>query len=295
MRMLQLGWFSSGNDEMARELLLEVWRRRAREGLEVEIPFVFCNWEPKGAPTTQLAQERVRFFGMVQELGIDLVSLNHFKVEPELRKRGLAETTDHSNPSPTLLEWRNIYGQQVIDAILERGHDPDVCLLAGYMLIWSEAECDRFDAINLHPALPWGPAGTWQEVIWDLMEQGAEEQGAMMHLVTPELDRGPPVAYTKFPIQGPDWEPLWDHVRDAGVARIKEEEGESNPLFRRIRAEGERRELPLIGITVRALSNGRLRIVNKMPVTFGDHEAGAAADVTEAIELDIQGVDWRDG
>ncbi|MCK5253734.1 MAG: phosphoglycerate transporter, partial [Thermoplasmata archaeon] len=76
---------------------------------------------------------------------------------------------------------------------------------------------------------------------------------------------------------------------------IKEQEGETNALFRRIRAEGERRELPLIGITVRALSNGRLKIVGKRPVTFGDHEAEAAADITDAIEMDLQGRDWRDG
>jgi hypothetical protein len=32
-----------------------------------------------------------------------------------------------------------------------------------------------------------------------------------------------------------------------------------------------------------------------MPVTFGEHEAQAAADISEAIELDLQGRDWRDG
>jgi phosphoribosylglycinamide formyltransferase-1 len=287
--MLHLGWFSSGNDEMARELLLEVLRRREREGLEVEVPFVFCNREPGEPVKGRVGAERVRFFEMVDELGIDLVALSHLRVEPELRKRGLAETQDHSRPSPTLLEWRNAYGRRVIEAIEGAGHDPEVCLLAGYMLIWSEAECRRFDAINLHPALPWGPAGTWQEVIWELMGQEAREQGAMMHLVTPELDRGPPVAYCRFPIAGGDWEPLWDQVRARGVVAIKEEEGEANRLFRRIRAEGERRELPLIGITVRALSTGQLRIVDKSPVTFGDGEAEGPADISEAIELDIQG------
>jgi folate-dependent phosphoribosylglycinamide formyltransferase PurN len=293
--MMELGWFSSGNDEMARELLLEVWRRRAREDLELEIPFVFCNREPGEALSTKVGRERERFFAMVKELGIDLITLSHLKVEPELRKRGLAATIDHSFPSPTLLEWRNMYGRQVIDAIEAGGHDPDVCLLAGYMLIWSQVECERFDAINLHPALPWGPAGTWQEVIWELMDQGAEEQGAMMHLVTPELDRGPPVAYFRFPTVGEEWEPLWDQVQGRGVAAVKAEEGEANALFRRIRAEGERRELPLIGITVRALCNGRLKIVDKQPVTMGDHVATGPADLTDVIEMDLRGVDWRDG
>jgi folate-dependent phosphoribosylglycinamide formyltransferase PurN len=287
--MLQLGWFSSGNDEMARQLLMEVLGRRAREGLEVEVPFVFCNREPGASVATRIGAERERFFAMVQELGIDLVTVSHVKVEPQLRKRGLADTVDHSRPSSTLLEWRNAYGRRVIQAIEDAGHDPDVCLLAGYMLIWSEAECQRFDAINLHPALPSGPAGTWQEVIWELMEGNAQEQGAMMHLVTPELDRGPPVAYCKFPIQGEVWEPLWSPVRQRGVAAVREEEGEDNALFRRIRAEGEKRELPLIGITVRALSDGDLRIVDKSPVTSGDGEAGVAADITQAIDQDLEG------
>jgi folate-dependent phosphoribosylglycinamide formyltransferase PurN len=280
---------------MARELLMEVWRRRAREGLDLEVPFVFCNREPGEGLRTKVGQERMRFFAMVEELGIDLITLSHLAVEPELRKRGLATTTDHSFPSPTLLEWRNVYGRRVIEAIEARGHDPDVCLLAGYMLIWSEAECERFDAINLHPALPWGPAGTWQEVIWELMEQGAEEQGAMMHLVTPELDRGPPVAYFRFPLVGGGWQPLWDHVNGRGVPAIRDEEGEANALFRRIRAEGERRELPLIGITVRALCDGRLRIVDKRPVTAGDGAREGPADLTDMIEKDIRGMESRDG
>ena len=63
--MLQLGWFSSGNDEMARELLLEVWRRRAKESLEVEVPFVFCNREMGESTATRVGAERVRFFAML--------------------------------------------------------------------------------------------------------------------------------------------------------------------------------------------------------------------------------------
>lgn len=117
----------------------------------------------------------------------------------------------------------------------------------------------------------------------------------MMHLVTPQLDRGPPVAFCRFPIAGEGWEPLWEPVRRRGVAAVREEEGESNALFRRIRAEGERRELPLIGITVRALADGRLRIVDKRPVTRGDLEADGAADVTDMIETDIAGGEGHDG
>jgi hypothetical protein len=40
------------------------------------------------------------------------------------------------------------------------------------------------------------------------------------------------------------------------------EEGESNPLFNEIRRQGVRRELPLIVMTLRALSENRVRIEN---------------------------------
>lgn len=286
--MLELGWFSTGRDAMARELLMEVWRRKEAGQLDVEIPFVFCHREPgEGAGTAQGA-ERQRFFDLVEDLGIDLVAVSHLAVEPDLRKLGLAETEDHSAPSHTLLEWRDVYGQRVVEAIEAAGHDPDVCILAGYMLIWSEVECRRFDAVNLHPALPWGPTGTWQEVIWELMAWGAEEQGAMMHLVTPQLDRGPPVAYCRFPIVGGEWDDLWAPVRATDVAEVMRSEGEDNALFQRIRAEGERRELPLIAHTVGQLARGRLVVRDKWPFLDGERlERGA--DLTRMIEEELAG------
>jgi phosphoribosylglycinamide formyltransferase-1 len=284
--MMQLGWFSTGRDEAARNLLKEVWDRRGRGELDIDIPFVFCNREPGEAPGSREGAERESFFQLVRELGIELLAASHIRVEPELRKRGLRETTDHAHPSPTLLDWRDIYGQKVIDLIEGAGHDPKVCVLAGYMLIWSPVECRRFDAVNLHPALPWGPTGTWQEVIWELMQKEAGEQGAMMHLVTPELDRGPPVAYCSFPIRGGDWDPLWERIDGTGLPAVRETEGEDNALFRRIRSEGEARELPLIAHTVGEIAAGRLEIRNKWPYREGKRiESGA--DLSELIEAEM--------
>jgi len=62
------------------------------------------------------------------------------------------------------------------------------------MLIVSEELCQKYDMINLHPAPPGGPTGSWQEVIWTLIQNKADTAGAMIHLVTPELDRGPALA-----------------------------------------------------------------------------------------------------
>jgi phosphoribosylglycinamide formyltransferase-1 len=286
--MLRVGWFSSGRDEAARNLLIEVWERKERGELDIIIPFVFCNRDRGEKPGSRWGKERELFFELVDHLGIELVNLSHTGFEPELRAQGLRETTDHAHPSPALARWRELYGRRVIEALDDAGVEADLCVLAGYMLIWSEAECERYDGINLHPALPWGPTGTWQEVIWELLAEGASEQGVMMHLVSPELDRGPPVAYCRFPITGADWDPLWAPVKASGAEAIKVSEGESNILFRRVRAEGELRELPLIAHTIGEFATSRLFIKDGRPYRSGEMvESGA--DLTELIEGEVAG------
>ncbi len=140
--------------------------------------------------------------------------------------------------------------------------NPDICVLAGYMLIVGPEMCQKYKMINLHPAAPGGPQGTWQEVIWKLIERDAEETGAMMHLVTPELDKGPPVAYCTFRIRGEPFDEYWEEVKGKSVAEIKAEEGGNNPLFKKIRAYGLIREFPLIVATLKAFSQGMIRIVD---------------------------------
>ena len=93
-----------------------------------------------------------------------------------------------------------------------KGVKADIIVLAGYMLVVGEEICEIHDMINLHPAAPNGPAGTWQEVIWLLIHKRAQESGNMMHLVTQELDKGPPITYCTFPVRGPAFDPLWQEM-----------------------------------------------------------------------------------
>ncbi|NIN00786.1 MAG: phosphoglycerate transporter, partial [candidate division Zixibacteria bacterium] len=86
-------------------------------------------------------------------------------------------------PDEVWPSWRLDYDREVMARLQE--FRPDLCVLAGYMLIVGPEMCQKYDMLNLHPAAPGGPAGTWQEVIWKLIETGAESTGAMMHLVTP--------------------------------------------------------------------------------------------------------------
>ena len=76
----------------------------------------------------------------------------------------------------------------------------------------------------------------------------------MVHIVTEELDRGPVISYCRFPIQGPEWEPLWEEwYRDIKPETVIETR-ENHALFKKIRAEGEIRELPLLRGAIRELA-----------------------------------------
>ena len=159
----------------------------------------------------------------------------------------------------------------------------DLGMLAGYMLIGTEVLCERYDLLNLHPAAPDGPPGTWQEVIWRLMEQRPDHSGVRIHLATTELDMGPPVAYCTYPIHGRAFDDLWREVGERGVAAVKAEEGEENALFQEIRRQGVARELPLVVETLRAFAEGRVLIRDKRVVDAAGQEIGGY-DLTDNIE-----------
>ncbi len=231
--MLRLGWFSTGRDGAARELLQTVWHSINKGEMKAEISFAFSNREPGESV------ESDEFFALVRSYGLPLICL------PSRRFKGKAN-------------WRQMYDREVMRLL--NGFPTDLCVLAGYMLIVGEEMCAKYNMLNLHPAAPGGPAGTWQEVIWKLIETEAEESGVMMHLVTPELDKGPPVAYCAFPIRGEPFDRYWQEIKGIPVEEIKAQQGESNPLFLLIRKQGLAREFPLIVATLKAFGEGRLRL-----------------------------------
>jgi phosphoribosylglycinamide formyltransferase-1 len=226
----RFGWFSTGRDLAARQLLQGAWERMTEGFISGEISFVFCDRE--GGETEQSDL----FLDLVEELGLQTITFSSRRFKPELRQRDRER-------------WRADYHQRVLELISPYKHD--LIVLAGYMLIASPEMCHRYPMINLHPALPKGPTGAWEEVIEKLIRERAETTGAMMHLVTPELDRGPVVAYYSFPIQGGNFDYLWG---EGSVGR--------GPLFWLIRQEGVRREIPLIVLTLKALAEGRIQIKN---------------------------------
>jgi len=242
----QLGWFSTGRDKAARDLLTSVNSSIRLGEIKAEIAFVFSNREPGES------QESDLFLKLVEGYGIPLVCFSYQRFKAS---KGAPIT----NQAGSLPVWRLDYDRQVMSRL--QGFHPDLCVLAGYMLVVGEEMCHRYNMINLHPAAPGGPAGTWQEVIWQLIDNKAQETGVMMHLVTPELDKGPPVTYCTFPIRGKSFDRYWLDLEKLPLTSPKRHD-ENNPLFRLIREHGLTREFPLIISTLKAFSQGEVKITD---------------------------------
>jgi phosphoribosylglycinamide formyltransferase 1 len=266
--MLRIGWFSTGRDKAACQLLEAAWQAIQRGELRARIAFVFSNRERGESP------ESDAFFGRVESYGIPLVCLSSKRFREE---RGEAPTRA-GEPLP---RWRLEYDRAVM-RLLEP-HPFDLGVLAGYMLVFTAEACQRYNLLNLHPAAPGGPTGTWQEVIWELMAQGATVAGVMMHLATKDLDQGPPITYCTYSIRGPVFDALWAEIGGKSVAQVKSGEGEENRLFREIRRQGVMRELPLVVATLRAFADGKVRIEGGRVVDAGGRPI-AGYDLTEEID-----------
>ncbi|MFQ6121935.1 MAG: phosphoribosylglycinamide formyltransferase [Dehalococcoidales bacterium] len=266
--LYQLGWFSTGRDKAARDLLAAVQNSIRQGEIKAQIAFAFSNREPGES------RESDSFFKMVKDYHIPLVffSYQKFKV-----RRGI-NLVSQARTVPT---WRLDYDREVMARL--QGFHPELCVLAGYMLIVGEEMCRRYNMINLHPAAPGGPTGTWQEVIWQLIDSEAEETGVMMHLVTPELDKGPPVTYCTFPIRGEPFDRYWKEIKGYSLEQIKRKQGESNPLFKLIRQYGLAREFPLIISTLKAFSQGKIRLTKEKKIVDAEGNRINGYNMTDEI------------
>jgi len=271
--MYQLGWFSTGRDKAARDLLETVQSSIRRGDIEAEVAFVFCNREPGESKESDL------FLKLVEDYQIPLVCFSYRKYRSD---RGMR----NPNPEEPLPQWRLDYDRGVMKRLDE--FHPDLGVLAGYMLIGGKEMCQRYDMINLHPAAPGGPKGMWQEVIWQLISDRAEGTGVMMHLVTPELDMGPAVTYCTFPIRGEGYDTLWQEIGERPTKETQAKEGENNRLFSLIREEGLARESPLIVATIKAFSEGKVRITAEKQVVDVEDRPINGYNLTREIEEQLR-------
>jgi len=266
--MYQLGWFSTGRDKAAQDLLQAVQSQITLGDIQAEVIFVFCSREPGESAESDL------FLNQAADYHIPIICFSYQK----FKARKETATTSQAG---TLPRWRFDYDREVMKQ-LQYFH-PDLCVLAGYMLIVGQEMCQRYNMINLHPAAPGGPAGTWQEVIWQLIDNQADETGVMMHLVTPQLDKGPPVTYCTFPIGGKPFDKYWDEIKGHTVEGIKKGQGENNPLFRLIRQHGLAREFPLIISTIKTFSQGKIRISPEKQVVDAEEKPIKGYNMTDEI------------
>lgn len=266
--MLKLGWFSTGRGPGSRGLLRFVQERIQRGEIGARIEFVFTNREPGEGEGSDEYQRLVKGYGL------PLVALSSRK----FRKSVGGDFAAH----------RAEYDRQALERL--RSYKPDLCVLAGYMLILSGEMCRTAPFVNLHPALPWGPTGEWQDVIWELIRARATETGAMMHLAIEEVDRGQVLTYFSIPIVGPQYDPLWKQVNGRTIEELKAAHGEELPLFKLIRQEEYRREPYLLAETIKAIADGRVRIQNGKAV---DAEGRPIQPV--CLNAQIQGALKRDG
>ncbi len=275
--MFKIGWFSTGRGQGSLNLLHAIVDAVKTGHVPAEIAYVFCSREQGDAEGSD------RYIQQVKDYGLNLVSLSSRRFRPDLRAEG--------RRNPNVLEvWRREYDSEITKKI--EHFKADIIVLAGYMLIVSRGMCTRFDMINLHPAAPDGPAGTWQEVIWQLIEKRVKLSGNMMHLVTEELDRGPAITYSEFPLQGEGFDRLWkeldETLKTESIDEIKKKDGDNNPLFTRIRQEGVKREIPLVVETVNAFARGDIRLVDKRVVNADGTVLTKAYNLTEEIEKAVQ-------
>ncbi|HEY8172980.1 MAG TPA: formyltransferase family protein, partial [Dehalococcoidia bacterium] len=236
--------------------------------LDAEIAFVFSNREPGQFSATD------EFFAQVNAYEIPLVTLS----DSRFRRENNGEVARKGQPLPP---WRTDFDGRVVELL--EPYECDLGMLAGYMLINTEPLLEWRPLLNLHPAAPGGPAGTWQDVTWRLIEQRAAQSGVLIHRSTATLDEGPAVTYCTYPLRGANIDLLWRAVDQRGVADVRATDGESNPLFQEIRRRGSARELPLIVETLRALADGRLRI-DGARIMSGETKIVGGYDLTPEIE-----------
>ena len=242
---LRVGWYTTGRGAGSRGMF-EAVRNAIRAGtLDAEFAFVFCNREPGEDPATDA------FFEIVRAESIPLVTLSSVRFRKE-------QGGPRSRPGAPLPEWREAYDAEV--ARLVDAHSAEIGVLAGYMLIFTAPFLRTHRLLNLHPALPGGPTGTWREVIRELIRSGASESGVMAHLAIPEVDMGPVASFCRYDIEV--GQPEGD-VSDAEI--------EASALFATIRAAGLRREAAFLVAALQAEAQGR-------------QGAGGPLDLTAEVE-----------
>ena len=272
---LHVGWFTT-RGASSRAMYQAVQDAITDGSLDARISFVFSNRDRGDDPVTDA------FFERVDADGVTL----HAKSSVAYRR---AVGGDRSRPDEPLPAWREAYDREVSDLIAE--HRVDVGVLAGYMLIFTAPFVERFPLLNLHPALPTGPIGTWREVIRQLIRTNAQETGVMVHLAIPAVDLGPVVGYCRYRIDGPEFTAARHTL--GNTSDLDDDAIENSALFNLIREAGVRRESPFLVELLQAFADGRVAIEHGS-VVYQSGRAALPVEITPEVEARLAGQRTRE-
>jgi len=254
---LSIAWMTTGRGPGSYGALEFIFRA-IDGGLPVDISVIFVNRDRGESDATD------KLLDLVEARGIPLETLSSVA----FRK---ARGGKRSKPSKKLPAWRTELDEAIV-AKLEP-YDFSLVVLFGYMLIATEALYGRFTLLNDHPALPDGPIGTYQQVIAELIREGARQSGCLMNIATGDLDRGPVVSYCGYSIRDSRNQALWPPAQHLVATGGDQSAIEATDLYADIRALGVVREQPFLAETLRAVADGKIALPPDAP-----------ADLTDAVE-----------
>jgi len=249
-RAKSIGWFTTARGPGSLNLFKTLMKWVHNGDIDAKVSFVFINRAVKGNAYRQ------RLIDMATEEGIPVIVFPSDSFRPNLKVTDLGR-------------WRDAYGEGLRERIAI--HPMDLGVLAGYMLIIDPITCQRYDIINLHPALPDTYTGTWEEIVGKVVENRDPQYGATVHICSPELDRGAIVAYDSFPT---------DHIINAPIT--------AEEKVRRIRAEELRREAPLLMESIRMLVDGEVSIRDGKVYDSDGIEAKGCSDLSARVSQALE-------
>lgn len=191
-------------------------------------------------------------------------------------------------------KWRDIYGRNVLQE-LKPFLPVDIVFAFGDMTIWPEQMCEILRGVNLHPDLPGRFKGEWYNVISQIVENREKEAGIMIHLLTPDLDKGPVVTKCSFPLRGPVFDKFWN-VLPKDQEKLKEliteqkqlKENPTHPLWQEIRKRGLMREFPLIELTLNLFAEGKLKLEGQKVFDDAGQEIKGGLDLSQEVNWKTQ-------
>ena len=218
--MMKIGWFTTARGPGSLGLFTKMLENIDSGMFDARISFVFINREVKGN------QFRAKLINIAEERNIPVVIFPSDSFRQDLKANDMDA-------------WRDAYGEGLRSRLSD--FEIDFGVLAGYMLIFDPETCRRYSLINLHPALPDTYKGTWEEIVGQVVDNNDERYGSMVHLCTPDLDRGQTIAYDSFPV---------DDLLGSGRSR--------EDLVKSIRGREAQREVHLLMETIKLILKGSI-------------------------------------